>query len=255
MPSVIKRSCILRVPSDLSPVASGQFERLLNAGVTDRPERIVLDCGSLERVVSNHIALLWRANTLCQEAAIDLRLLNPPLALMRVLNVLDLTHTFGFEGETEAESLHSDRDLAAANLPSEYAESARADIADIDWAIMRFVKFLNGLNVSATTALELKTIFYEVATNIRCHSGLGPIDQFSVDVRADRDAITMTFSDNGRPFDPTTVPDTLEVEEASRSKRRRGFGLIMIRRLANRLEYRHDETTGNMLTIVKEWRR
>lgn len=255
MPSAVKRSCILRVPSDLSPVASGQFERLLSAGVTDCPERIVLDCGSLDRVVSNHIALLWRANTLCQEASIDLRLLNPPLALMRVLNVLDLTHTFGFEGEAEAESLHSDKDLLMANLPSEYSESARADIGDIDWAILRFVKFLNGLNVSATTILELKTIFYEVATNIRCHSGLSPIDLFSLEVRADLSALTIVFSDNGKPFDPTAAPDALAIEEASRSRKRRGFGLIMVRRLANRLEYHHDETKGNVLSIIKEWRR
>ncbi len=253
MQPAVKHSCMIRVPSDLSPMEVGQFERLLFAGVADQPGRLILDCGTLDRVVSSHVALLWRAHTLCQDAAIDLRLLNPPLALMRVLNVLDLTHTFKFEGGAEAESLHVDKDMLAANLPCTFTDCAHADITDIDLAIQRFVRFLGGFCVSATSVLELKTIYYEVATNIRCHSGLTHADKFSIDVRADYNGITMSFADPGRAFDPTTSHDSIDAEEASRAGKRRGFGLIMIRRLCDRMEYRRDDTRGNLLTIIKEW--
>lgn len=255
MQSAVKHSCILRVPGDPSPSYAGQFERMLFAGVADHPARLVLDCGDLERVVSSHVTLLWRANSLCQEAGVELRLLNPPLALMRVLNVLDLAHTFRFEGGNEADSSYDIRDMVAADLPRAYSDSACADVNDIDQAIKRFVPFLDSLGVSATTALEVKTIYYEVATNIRCHSGLAPDDRFAIEVRADHDGLTMTFADSGRPFDPTSGDNCIDPKEAARTGKRRGFGIVMIRRLSDRLEYRRDESRGNVLTVVKGWRR
>ncbi|MEW6051762.1 MAG: ATP-binding protein [Candidatus Zixiibacteriota bacterium] len=245
----------VRVPSDPASAFGRAFEQEIAELIAEQPQQLRLDCSALTHVVSSHVNLLWKANARCREAAIGLRLVNPPISLMRVLYVLDLTHLFTFEG-IEVDNFHRpDQSIQATTFPKTHAERVKIDTARIDMAIGRFVSFLNSLGADATTILELRTIFYEIATNIRIHSGLGSDDEFTVEVTAQSEQLEMTIADSGRAFDPTATTVRWSAADAARNHQLRGFGLLMVSKLADRVRYTRDTTDRNVLTVRKKWRR
>ena len=100
---------------------------------------------------------------------------------------------------------------------------------------------------------ELKTIFYEVTTNIRNYSGLKEDELIVFTARPRRDGITLTFADRGLPFNPTTQIDDFNARKAARKKQSRGFGIVMVRRMADRITYVRQAGSTNMLTLEKKW--
>ncbi|SYZ72070.1 hypothetical protein TRIP_C20185 [Candidatus Zixiibacteriota bacterium] len=253
MSKAINNSRVINLPAGLTTSETVSFEQALKAAVAERPGTILLDCSLLGQVSSNHINLLWQANTACREKKIELRLLNPPPTLLRILTVLDLTHTFEFGETVNTSKPRDDWDTLTAELPQTYVMEVAVEAEAIDKAIVKFILFLGKIGAGATTIHELRTIYYEVATNIRQHSGLKAADQIRVVVFADYEKIMMTFEDKGRYFDSTAVDAHVDAGRAAKIRKRRGFGLAMIRRLADRLVYRGGENGGNILTVHKKW--
>jgi anti-sigma regulatory factor (Ser/Thr protein kinase) len=243
------------IPSDVTPATTEAFERDVRDALACAPDLLRLNCLMLERVVSSHINLLWNALTRCRDAGVTVHLAQSPAALMRILYVLDLVEAFEFEGALSETGQRLDQDLQLVKLPHSFSDSVRADIDDIDDAIARFVAFLGDVRVSATTMLELRTIYYEIATNIRIHSGMTEKDRFFVTATAGWDYLKITFTDSGRPFDPTSGQNRFDAAAASEHRQRRGFGLPMIHQLADNIEYLRDEGSRNILSITKKWHR
>jgi anti-sigma regulatory factor (Ser/Thr protein kinase)/anti-anti-sigma regulatory factor len=255
MPQVAKQIQTVMMPSNVTPSTTEAFERDVRDALAGAPDLLRLDCLSLERVVSSHINLLWNALTRCRDAGVTLHLAHSPAALMRILYVLDLVEAFEFEGVHPETGQRLDQDLQLVKLPHSFSDSVQIDIDDIDDAIARFVAFLGDIRVSATTMLELRTIYYEIATNIRIHSGMTEKDRFLVTATAGWDYLEITFTDSGRPFDPTAGVGRFDPAAASQHRQRRGFGLPMIHQLADNVEYRRDEGSRNVLTLTKKWHR
>jgi len=255
MPQVAKQTPTVMAPSDLTISAIVAFERNVRDAVAGKPDLVRLDCQALERVASNHISLLWESRTLCRSQGIPLRLANPTVSLMRILCVLDLVEVFEYEGANHHLGQRMDRDMALVGLPQSFTDMVRSNSDDINDAIDRFVVFMARLRVSDTTTIELRTLYYEIATNIRIHSGMMAQDQFQVNAKAEADRLTVTFTDPGRPFDPTAVRVRFDAAAASGDRQRRGFGLPMIQRLADCAVYHWNDTSHNTLTITKKWSR
>lgn len=243
------------VPDDCDPVTATAFEREILAAVAAKPGLLRLNCRSLERVVSSHISLLWNSRDLCDRSGVTMELVSPSGPLVQVLEILDLADAFRF---ADGKPLLPRRpDPVPVVLPRPYSLAIVTQVRSdcIDDAIGRVVSLLERLRVSPDVTLELRTLLYEVATNIRTHSGLTPDDSFSIDVTADQDGLTATFTDAGLPFDPTTRPGQLNAATASRHWQKRGFGLPMIHRLAGTIAYRRIDESRNELVVTKKWRR
>ncbi len=253
MSPAINQNRTIDVPAKPTAEASKEFEQTLLAVIADHPDLILLDCAALQRVISSHINLLWTANTLCREAGIELRLLNPSPGLFRILSILDLLHAFSFNEMENFPEGQSDKGILSISLPKSYSEEVSAEMDAINKAIARFVSFLTYIGAGTTTMHELRTIYYEIATNIRQHSGLTVSDKFRVDINADFDQIIMTFIDAGRTFNAAVAGKHVDANIAAKTRKRRGFGLAMIHRLANRLEYQPNNDKGNILTVYKKW--
>jgi anti-sigma regulatory factor (Ser/Thr protein kinase) len=80
-------------------------------------------------------------------------------------------------------------------------------------------------------------------------------DWFQIEANAKWDQLTITFTDSGRPFDPTAVKTSVDYATASHNRQKRGYGLPMIHQLANGVAYHRDDTGHNVLTITKKWQR
>lgn len=253
MPPVLQSKSKLWAPTELGDATVASFEQELNALLSQAPQVIELDCSLLGRVISGHINLLWQVKSKCQQAGTSLCLSGPSPALVRVLYLLDLADQFVIADEDASYRSRTDKDVVLRDLPLQYSEQIAPDSVSIEDALARFTECLRRIGVGATTQIELRTIAYEVLTNIRLHSGVRPPDFVSLEVAADWDKICLTFRDRGMPFDPRDRDERLDPLTASKCGQRRGFGLSMVRKLSNRVEYKRSVEAENILQITKEW--
>ena len=233
-------SVVLVVPREGNEQTSFEFDKSVAKTISDHPESIAVDCSQLEQVTSSHVAMLWQAYQSCTSAKIQMFLLSPPPHLMKILKLLDLDDLFNYIADPDAE---------------QYSDEFTTDAFSINIAMRQFTEFLVRLGVPKPIEFELKTIFYEVATNIRSHSGLHPEDKIRFTVRPAKGRVTMAFVDDGAPFDPTECVRTFEPEQAARLGQKNGFGIAMINKLADKLSYTRRPEGKNVLTIEKKWSR
>ena len=97
---------------------------------------------------------------------------------------------------------------------------------------------------------EVQTAVDEACTNIMLHaySGKGGVISISWELQ-DKDFI-ITIRDNGRPFDPTSVPPP-DVEAALEERRVGGLGVHLMRKLMDDVSYASDAEKGNELIMRK----
>jgi anti-sigma regulatory factor (Ser/Thr protein kinase)/ABC-type transporter Mla MlaB component len=210
-----------------------QIETLLAQGEGG----VVVDCSPLERVTSSHINGLWLAHEACESQKAKLELENVREGLRRVLDALNLSSIF----------------LKKSPLSAGLKLKVHPSTENIDLMMSKVVNHLTASGLPEITAFELQTIFYEIATNIRLHSGLRPTDSFAVTVGLGERQVTLTFTDPGAEFDPTAQNNECDIQEAGRQLRRRGFGLAMVEGLCNTLSYTRTSDQQNQLVITKKW--
>ena len=113
----------------------------------------------------------------------------------------------------------------------------------------------NRAGASNEISQELQLVFEEACVNVIRHAYAGrepgpiEIDAWLADDRG-QPSIVCTIRDEGPPFDPLgrALPDTsLSVEDRAIG----GLGVLLMRRMSDRLLWRHDAQRGNQLTIVK----
>ena len=111
-------------------------------------------------------------------------------------------------------------------------------------------RWLKGHEVGPEADDKAHLVFEEIVTNI-IRYGFDDNREHPIEVgaRMDADELTLTFDDDGRPFDPRSAPqfvraDALEMAPIG------GRGLILVRRAARRLDYKRTEKGRNLLTVT-----
>lgn len=116
-----------------------------------------------------------------------------------------------------------------------------------------------GLDKSAIFGIELACD--EAATNIIEHAyGTEDAGSITTSYSVTAEAFTVTMQDNGRSFDPETIPpppnvatETTEVtpDELAKQLQVGGLGLHMIRKLMDEVYFSFDQDQGNTLVMIK----
>lgn len=120
-----------------------------------------------------------------------------------------------------------------------------------------------GMDEDAVFHLEL--CCDEAATNIIEHSyegeGKGDID---VTYEIGEETFKITLHDTGKPFDPNAVPkpNSVDLGETDndplggimKSLQVGGLGIHFMRKLMDKVQYRFDDTEGNTLILVKNFK-
>jgi len=243
--------CGIAVPADLQHGSDIAFRHKLKELVDHGSSEIRLDCSALDPVHSSHIGLLWQARETCEEAEIALLLNNAKAGLVRSLEVLDLLEFFTLANY----AVKPDRDEEAEPHAVPSVSSCRltfaATPAGVDEGLEDFLAFLRGLPLAKETAFDLRTAFYEVATNIRSHAGVNAGVDVAFDASLGEQGLTMVFRDRGVPFDPVSREDTLDLHKAAQDRQTRGFGLSLIKRLIDDWSYEYTDN-ANVLTLIKK---
>lgn len=113
----------------------------------------------------------------------------------------------------------------------------------------------SGLGEGATFHIELACD--EACTNIIEHAYEGE-DRGDIEVRwrVKGNDFVITFHDNGRSFDPTTVPAPAisELSETPEPENLKvgGLGIHFMRTLMDDIRYSFDQQKGNTLTMIKQ---
>ena len=245
---------VVLVPRELSNQALLLFEQSLKEMINRSPDRLGLDCSDLGLVSSSHVNVLWVAREKCEAADISLRLCNVSTALIRILKVLDLDEFFLRDEAATAKENEPCAKHAQKQNDRRLDISVKSSSDEILDALHRFREFLKTLNVDPLFAIELETVFYETLTNIRVHGEIEEGDAIEFSGTANSIAMEMTFTDRGRPFNPTENVRNYDPGAAIRTRQKHGFGLTMIARMTDSMDYRRENDELNVLKLKKYWK-
>ena len=105
--------------------------------------------------------------------------------------------------------------------------------------------------VPESTCFNLVLCADEVCTNVIMH---GYADQspgpMIITAQADTDTITITVSDEGRPFVPEEVP-TPDLNADWQTRKIGGLGLFLVKTLMDEIRYETSHVKGNRFTLIK----
>lgn len=245
------------VPLDLTDEAVNEFTTRLNELIAKSPREINLDCGRLKWVVSKHVNLLWQAHNQCQESGVQARLINTSDKLIRVLKLLDIYDLLVCDPAdvTVKLDLHNLQAIPSeADIKNSWQIVFRPDVTDIKVALDRLRNYLATLNVSDLFTFEVETVFYEIATNVRLHSGISDEERVFVRCVPSSDQLRMEFEYRGVHFDPADIDREFDINGAARKGQKHGYGLLMINRMTDGIKYAHADDGRNTLTLEKRWR-
>ncbi len=130
--------------------------------------------------------------------------------------------------------IRSDKEIHV--VPNEASRSAVNDFADA---------LASRLAVLPKISHKINIIFDEIYTNILSYSNA---TEAHVSYEIAKGKLTLTFRDNGIPYNPTEAPEpdiTLSAEERDIG----GLGIFMVKNMAEHMEYRYD-ACENVITIV-----
>ncbi len=249
-----KSAGIPKVPEDLTANAVDRLYEtvggLLKKGCTE----VILDCSGLIRVTSTHINVLWNVREMCQERHVRLRLDDVHQNLESVLGVLDLLELFDFTpgADTPESATH---DTGATSEADEFTLTFAASSNSVAEASKELRRRMSNRGLDEKIIAELETIFYEVATNIRLHSGVSRKETVQVAMSVGSREVVFVFRDAGKEFDPTSLPDSFVPSEVINRRQKRGLGVTMIRRMTDSMHYTRDRDNFNVLTLSKRLER
>lgn len=213
------------------------------------PRDVWLDCGDLERITSRGVGVLWHAHHSCAKSETMLHLEFATEGVLRTFRALDLCDLFGLE-PTVIEYRSTPSSGADSNQ-EHYSDTFGVSAEGVNKALIRLGRFLQKLELDQTLSLDLQTLFYETITNIRTHSELDPGEKVAVTLKINAGEAIFSFTDPGMPFDPTTHPVDFDFVRAAKLGQTHGFGLALMRRMADQMTYSREQGTHNVLTITK----
>jgi anti-sigma regulatory factor (Ser/Thr protein kinase)/anti-anti-sigma regulatory factor len=241
----------LVVPANLSDDAVARFDQELKLLLTRGHSSVALDTGHLDYVTSSHIKLLWQAYHLCLDSGATMKLESLSAGLVRVLKVLDLHELFVGEHGTAHPQLRKAVREESGDTGAYYVDEFTANSDGIDNALDGFLKFLKRFDLTDEAIFELRTVFYEVVTNIRLHSRAGADELIVFATSVERSRVVLIFADSGISFNPETRADDFDPHAASEAGATRGFGLALVRRLTDKMSYVRVSDAVNVLTLER----
>jgi anti-sigma regulatory factor (Ser/Thr protein kinase)/anti-anti-sigma regulatory factor len=244
-----KRRC-LSVPADIDDDSLDGFFEELRSALAEQPAEIDLDCSLLEHTTSRHINAIWDALTCCERVGVPMRLTSVGYGMQRVLEVLDLADLFSVEYEVGRRGKPA-RPPAVAGTARRLEIEMEAKIDAVVPAMQEIHGFLDQSGISDLGVFDLETVFYEVATNICQHSGLGGHRKIRFLAEIKEGEVTFEFTDPGDRFDPTGNTPEFDPRLAARRRQSRGLGLVIIQRLMDVVSYKRVDGRLNVVTLSK----
>ena len=243
----------IELPGTVTQKTIEEYRLSIARILSHRPRLLLLDCSNVLFASSCHVGLMWETRVDCLRLGTTLQLTDVSDQMKMVLCTLDLETLLIARDDSIVKSTDQLPQPAPLHVSEPFHDSVTLSRTGVGEGLDRFLAFLSSLRLESTMLFEFRLIYYEVVMNIRLHSGLRENDVAVIDVSVGEGGVALTFRDTGTPFDPAAFVSTYCPESTVRSGRVRGFGLILIHKVADEIEYAREKATTNRLTIVKKW--
>jgi len=243
---------VVRMPRDISAQAAEDFSVALQTVLATSPAVVILDCSDIDQVTAAHTKLLWQAHLECSMIGASVSLKGASYYVWKVLKSLDLD-SFFVATETPGDGLADRGSKSSMESSTRFEREYGVDEAGVENTQADFLQFLDSLGVPKADSYVLKTLYYEIATNIRLHSGLAASRTVHFAAEAEPDRVQLIFVDSGIPFNPIE-DDVSTVTQSEARRNRKPLGLAVMHKLADRLDYRRMDDSRNVLVVDRKWR-
>ncbi len=244
----LDENCQIHLDQTFAANNGQEFLAELEEILKSSPRDVWFDCGDMGWITSRGVGVLWHARHSCAKSGTRLHLEFVAERVIRTFRALDLCELFDLE-PTVIEYRSTPSPGADSNQ-EHYSDTFGISKVSVDKALIRLGRLLNRLELDQTLSLDLQTLVYEAVTNIRTHSELDPEEKVSFTLVINAREATFCFTDPGMPFDPTTHPVDYDFVRAAKLGQTHGFGLALMRRMADQMTYSREHGTHNVLTIT-----
>jgi anti-sigma regulatory factor (Ser/Thr protein kinase) len=111
--------------------------------------------------------------------------------------------------------------------------------------------FMEENGVDPGTISRVQVAADEAATNVIKHAYGGKVGPITILCAIEEGVLTVTFLDQGVPFDPTTVKEP-DLESGVEDRPIGGLGIYFMRQLMDEVLYHRPADGGNALTLRKK---
>ena len=129
--------------------------------------------------------------------------------------------------------------------------SIKPTLEEIPALLHHISSWLVDYNLDVIKINQLKVVIDEIVSNTINHGMKSSTDlEFSLELTLNSDQITLTFTDNGIPFNPLLLEDPIHYKDISEAKVG-GFGIYIFKNLTDQSSYSF-QNGYNILTLVKK---
>lgn len=109
---------------------------------------------------------------------------------------------------------------------------------------------LETAGIDNKTAVKVSTACEEIIVNVMNYAYTSGDGDLEIAFAEGGDLITITFTDNGKPFNPLCKPDA-DIELPAGQREVGGLGILMVKKLMDDVHYQY-KNSQNILTITKK---
>lgn len=244
---------IIHLPADLTPANLSEYSAQLGRCLDGCSKELRVDCSSILQVSSSHIGLLWQAFVDCSQKNVSLTLESASDGLKRVLATLDIADIFGVSVPKAEWNEQNNEHTLEFLTEQRFNDRIKVSKLGLEIFLSRFSSFLRTIGIPQNLGYELRTVLYEIITNVCNYSGLDESAFIEFTALADGQGIIITIKDKGLSFDPTKHEGATDFESAARAGQFRGFGLMMVKKMVNKFQYSRTNDGQNLLMLMKSW--
>jgi anti-sigma regulatory factor (Ser/Thr protein kinase)/anti-anti-sigma regulatory factor len=231
-----------------------KFRQEVEEHLRHLPGTIEIDTSILVNVSSSHVGALWQAYLRCYANHVAFKLKDPSPYLIRVLKIMDLD-TILAKDQSPVELYIKEAVLSFTDGHTDpYTDEFQANAESVDKACEDYTGFLKQYqDIPDMVRHDLRTIFYEIATNIRTHAGIEDGEKIVFSFTMKKNKAILCFADSGKPFNPTRYVNSEDVQLAIKRGRTRGFGIPMLSKMTDNMKYNRLHDILNVLAVEKSW--
>ena len=110
----------------------------------------------------------------------------------------------------------------------------------------------NKVGLSEKTIAHISLAVDEACTNIIKHAyGNDLSNKIKVKIETSNNQFTVIITDNGKHFDPNTIPEP-NIEKIQKMKKGGGLGMFLMKKLMDEVHY-NSKINGNELILIKNY--
>ncbi|OGO03139.1 MAG: hypothetical protein A2Y91_01705 [Chloroflexi bacterium RBG_13_54_8] len=137
---------------------------------------------------------------------------------------------------------------------STFEMAVEADLENLSILSEFIARVMREIGADERSLFEVQLAVDEACTNIIQHAYSGEGGTISIGCQLADDSLVVTIRDQGKPFDPNSIPPP-DLGAGAGERKVGGLGMFLMTKMMDEVSYGFDAQRGNELTMCKKLRR